>query len=159
MGVAAGIWSRSSIKEFFREDPERMAICCWIFEVQRVGEASPHTVEDPPGFSPTLPVRHPDYQKDPVASMLLWLLTTGHPEEDIHISISTARLLEESGIRWYVYSDPAPLVDAVCDDCGGIVRVPAGRACWLCDDCAEGYSVIGEVDCEQLPGGAQNSTE
>lgn len=124
-----------------------------------MGEASPHTVEDPPGFSPTLPIRNPDYQKDAVANMLLWLLTTGHPEMGIHISINTARLLEESGIRWYVYSDPPPLVDAVCDDCGQIVRVPAGRACWLCDECAEGYSVIEEVCCERLPDCAPNSIE
>lgn len=148
--MAAGIWSRSSIKEFFREDPERMTICWWVFQVQWPGEDGPRTINDPPGFSPVLPIRHPDYQKDPIANMLLWLLTVGHPEIGIHISISTARLLEESGIRWYVYSEHPPLVDAVCEICGQIVRVPAGRACWLCDDCADGWPVIGEVDCERL---------
>lgn len=148
--MAAGIWSRSSIKEFFRDDPERMAICRWAYQVQRTGEKGPRAVCEPPGCWPVLPIRNPDYRKDAIANMLLWLLAAEFPAEDIYISIRLERELAESGLRWYVYTEQPPLVDAVCEICGQIVRVPAGRACWLCDDCADGWPVIGEVDCERL---------
>lgn len=140
--MAAGIWSRSSIKEFFREEPERMAICRWVLQVQILGEAGPRTVEDPPGFVPVLPIHNADYQKDPIANLLLWAWTAAHPGEGIHISITTERLLEESGLRWYVYTDCPPTVDGVCEMCGAIVRVPAGRGRWLCDGCADGQGAL-----------------
>lgn len=132
--MPAGIWNRTSLRKLLTDQPERMADHYWVFQVQHNGEPEPFTVQDPPGYTPVLPIRHPDYQKDTIANLFLWLMNGQWPTADVHISITTGAMLAASGHRWYIYTDPPPKVDAICPLCGQVF--PAWpRETPICDDC------------------------
>lgn len=146
--MPAGPWTRNSIKSYFQEYPEIMTDYLWIFQVQLPSKFNPgartilgrpasdevRTVQDPKGFVPVLPVLCADYQKDPLVNLLLLLWRMEEPKYDIHVSITTAELLNEAQLRFYTYTQYPPLVDVVCGLCAQVVKSPAGEKC-VCEDC------------------------
>lgn len=145
--MPAGPWTHSSIKSYFLEYPELMAEHFWIFQVQLPSKFNPgartildrpvsdevRTVQDPKGFVPTLPVRCADYRKDPLVNLLLLLWRMEEPKYDIHVSITTAELLDEAKLRFYTYTQ-FPLVDVVCEVCAQVVKMYPGEE-WVCECC------------------------
>ena len=144
-------WTPNGIKKYFTEYPELMPEHLWVFQLEIPGDFDPgkpgqrgvpgevpRTIEDPKGFVPTLPVRTPDYRKDPLVNLLLILWRMNQPRYDIHVSITKPDLLVESGLKYYTYTDFPPLVDVVCPLCGQVGKGTAGEE-WLSCEC--GYQV------------------
>lgn len=89
----------------------------------------------PAGWVPVVPLApDPDAARHYV-HLMLELMASANRGRGIVLSVELTApdILEDCGVRWYVWGEPIPaLVDAVCPVCGGVRRVAVGAVLDCC---------------------------